>query len=60
MEYSLTCDYHQLTLVGSMVSQTKGQIIEVEQSKNIQLVSALPALDAENSVKNLYNASRDS
>lgn len=57
-EFAVQCDYSQLQLVETLLSQVGGHILRSEFGAAVDLVLALPAADATATVSHLFDISR--
>jgi putative IMPACT (imprinted ancient) family translation regulator len=57
-EYAVQCDYSQLQLVETLLSQVGGHILRSEYGAAVDLVLALPAAEATATVSHLFDISR--
>ncbi|RJT37678.1 IMPACT family protein [Rahnella woolbedingensis] len=57
-EFAVQCDYSQLQLVETLLSQVGGHILHSEFGAAVDLVLALPAADAPATVSHLFDISR--
>lgn len=57
-EFAVRCDYSQLQLVETLLSQVGGHILRSEFGAAVDLVLALPAADATATVSHLFDISR--
>lgn len=58
VEFAVQCDYSQLQLVETLLSQVGGHILRSEFGAAVDLVLALPAADAPAIVSHLFDISR--
>ncbi|MGG5218209.1 MULTISPECIES: IMPACT family protein [Rahnella] len=58
VEFAVQCDYSQLQLVETLLSQVGGHILRSEFGAAVDLVLALPAADAPATVSHLFDISR--
>ncbi len=58
VEFAVQCDYSQLQLVETLLSQVGGHILRSEFGAAVDLVLALPAADATATVSHLFDISR--
>ena len=58
VEFAVQCDYSQLQLVETLLSQVGGHILRSEFGAAVDLVLALPAVDAPATVSHLFDISR--
>ena len=57
-EFAVQCDYSQLQLVETLLSQVGGHILRSEYGAAVDLVLALPAAEATATVSHLFDISR--
>jgi uncharacterized YigZ family protein len=58
VEYAVQCDYSQLQLVETLLSQVGGHILRSEYGASVDLVLALPAAQAQAAISQLFDISR--
>ncbi len=58
VEYAVQCDYSQLQLVETLLSQVGGHILRSQYGASVDLVLALPAAQAQAAISQLFDISR--